>query len=302
MPSIFQTGILADASSHATFITLNVNPGQHKQVRQTLKQLPSIIEKAKQEFNDANLHATIGIGSEYWTQISSKAPKLLTNFIEIDPQQTPSTPVDLVLHIRSDRKDITYLLSQEMYALLKKETSLIEEVECFKYLDSRDLTGFVDGTENPEGENRARVALVGKEDPDFSGGSYLHIQKFIHNLDKWQTVSLQDQEDIIGRTKKENIEYTSEKKPSHAHTKRTSIKNERGESLEILRQSMPFSSMKEAGLMFASYCKTPEHFNLMLKSMVVGDNEGNTDHLMKYTQAITGQAFFVPNIEWFSKL
>ncbi|MFT2109616.1 Dyp-type peroxidase [Marinomonas sp. 2405UD68-3] len=297
-----QTGITAKASRDAIFVTLNVNPGRHKQVRQSLKQLPEIISIMQEKFNDADLHATIAIGSEYWSQLSSQRPKLLTGFIEIDEQQAPSTPVDLALHIRSNRKDITYLLTQEIYSSLKSDTSLIDEVACFKYLDNRDLTGFVDGTENPTGENRADVALIGEEDTDFIGGSYLHLQKFIHNLDKWKTITQQNQEDIIGRTKEDNIEYASNKKSLHAHTKRASIKDEQGVSLEILRQSMPFASLQESGLMFASYCKTPNNFNLMLKSMIIGDQEGNTDHLMRYTQAVTGQAFFVPNIEWFHQL
>jgi len=297
-----QTGITAEASSDAIFVTLNVNPGRHKQVRQSLKQLPEIISSIQETFSDAHLHATIAIGSEYWPQLSSQRPKLLANFIELDDKQAPSTPVDLILHIRSVRTDITYLLTHKIYSLLKADTSLIEEVKCFKYLDNRDLTGFVDGTENPTGNNRANISLIGEEDSEFSGGSYLHVQKFIHNLDKWTTIPLQDQEDIIGRTKEDNIEYASNKKPPHAHTKRASIKDEQGKSLEILRQSMPFASLNESGLMFASYCRTPNNFNLMLKSMIIGDQLGNTDHLMHYTQAVTGQAFFAPNIEWFRQL
>ena len=160
----------------------------------------------------------------------------------------------------------------------------------------------MDGTENPQGDHKKAVALVGDEDEVFAGGSYIHLQRYIHNLDRWATQSLKEQEDVYGRTKEDNIEYPSDKKPLTAHTKRASLKDGHGDSIEILRHSMPYGSLSEAGLLFASYCRTPENFTLMLKSMVEGDNDGHTDKLMEYTTAITGQAFFAPSLSWFSEL
>ncbi|WP_191602837.1 Dyp-type peroxidase [Marinomonas algicola] len=302
MPSEHQTGITAEQSSDALFITLNAKANKQQQIALALKQCPDIIVKMQNTYKEANLHAAIGIGSEYWSKISHIKPLQLTGFSQIDTQQAPDTPVDLILHIRSDRRDISHLLAQAIYQLFSHITTLEEEVACFKYLDNRDLTGFVDGTENPTGDHRVEVALVGEEDPTFSGGSYLHLQKFIHKLDSWEKLSIDKQETIFGRSKVDNIEFTSAEKSPHAHTKRTSIKNQQGESLEILRQSMPFSTLKESGLMFASYCRTPDNFNAMLKSMLIGDDEGKTDHLMKYTQAVTGQSFFVPSLNWLKQL
>ena len=210
--------------------------------------------------------------------------------------------MDLVLHIRSSRHDATYQLASVLFAAFGNSVTLVEEVSCFKYLDNRDLTGFVDGTENPAGEQRKALALVGDEDPNFENGSYFNLMRFVHDLEKWEKEELKTQEDIFGRTKHTNQEYPSAEKSVHAHTKRTSLKDEDGNSMEILRHSMPFASLTEKGLMFASYSKTPVIFNLMLESMVKGDENGNTDHLMKYTRATSAQAFFAPSNQWLVSL
>jgi len=300
----FQSGIIAEASSDALFITLNINPSKINKVKNTLAIAPKLITDIQSQFPDANLHATVGISSQAWDAFDDKRPCHLAPFpyikgkeVEIEP-----TDVDLVLLIRSSRHDATYQLGNALYSALADSVSLVEEVNCFKYLDNRDLTGFVDGTENPEGEHRKNVALVGEEDSNFKNGSYFNLMRFVHDLDKWEKQDLKTQEDTYGRTKKDNQEYPSADKSVHAHTKRTSLKDENGRSMEILRQSIPYASLTKKGLMFASYSKTPTIFNLMLESMIEGDENGNTDHLMKYTSAKTGQAFFVPAIEWLQSL
>ena len=166
-----------------------------------------------------------------------------------------------------------------------------------------DLTGFVDGTENPQGMHRREVALVHAcDDATFAGGSYLHVQRYQHNLTLWRSLKDAEQEDVYGRTKVDNIEYESDQKPLTAHTKRTSLKDAQGKSIEILRQSMPYGDMKQQGLFFISYCQSPEPFEVMLKSMIYGDGHGNVDSLLKYTQAETGAAFFAPSLTFLIEL
>jgi putative iron-dependent peroxidase len=304
MTTSFQSGIIAEASSDALFITLNVNRSEIDKLKVVLASTPTIIDEIKQEFPDAELHTSIGISHQIWNTLDSKQPSQLADFPHIKGKEVEITPtdVDLVLHIRSSRHDATYQLGNRLYSAFGSSVTLVDEVSCFKYKDNRDLTGFVDGTENPEGEQRKSVALVGDEDPDFKNGSYFNLMRFVHNLDKWEKQDIKVQEDTFGRTKEDNQEYDSADKSVHAHTKRTSLKDKDGRSMEILRHSMPFASLKERGLMFASYSKSPVTFNLMLESMVKGDQDGNTDHLMKYTTATTGQAFFVPAIDWFTSL
>lgn len=304
MMTPFQSGIIAEASSDALFITLNVNRSELSTFKSALAAAPALIEELQSQFPAAELHASIGLSSLIWDELDNKRPQQLTTFPHMKGKDIEFTPsdVDLVLHIRSSRKDVSYQLANMLFNALGKSVVLVEEVSCFKYLDNRDLTGFVDGTENPAGEQRKSVALVGDEDPDFKNGSYFNLMRFVHDLEKWEKEDLKTQEDIYGRTKHTNQEYPSAEKSVHAHTKRTSLKDENGKSMEILRHSMPFASLKEKGLMFASYCKTPTIFNLMLESMVKGDEHGNTDHLMKYTRATTAQAFFIPSNTWLMSL
>ncbi len=205
----------------------------------------------------------------------------------------PSNNVDIYIEIRSDRADVNHIVCSKVCQLLADSVELIEQIQAFRFLDGRDLTGFVDGTENPQGMHRREVALVhASDDAIFAGGSYLHTQRYQHNLTLWRSLNDHEQEDVYGRTKVDNIEYESDQKPLTAHTKRTSLKDEQGNSIEILRQSMPYGDMKQQGLFFISYCQSPEPFELMLKSMIHGDGHGHVDSLLKYTQAETGAAFF----------
>jgi putative iron-dependent peroxidase len=187
--------------------------------------------------------------------------------------------------------------------LLADSVELVEQVQAFRFLDGRDLTGFVDGTENPQGMHRRKVALVQECDDElFASGSYLHIQRYKHNLTLWRSLKDEEQEDVFGRTKLDNVEYESEDKPLTAHTKRTNLKDDNGKTIEILRQSMPYGDVKQQGLFFVSYCHSPKPFEMMLKSMIHGDGHGNVDHLLKYTQAEIGAAFFAPSLTFLAYL
>lgn len=295
-----QSGVIAEASSDALFVTLKVNREKISELKSRLSLSQKTIADLKVRFPDAQLHAVIAIGSEFWSFLSDRKPALLTRFPQCNSAiEVPSTPVDLLLHLRSNRHDVTYELAVSLMKLLGDSVSLEEEIHGFRYLDMRDLTGFVDGTENPQDQHKQEVAVVGEEDPEFSGGSYIHLQRYIHDLACWSQQTTKAQEDTYGRTKEENIEYASDKKAPTAHTKRTSLKDSQGNSVEILRHSMPYGNLTESGLMFASYCRTPENFTLMIRSMVEGDGEGNTDRLMLFTRAVTGQAFFAPPVGWF---
>lgn len=302
-----QTGVIAEANPSALFLTLNQTKNENalEQVKKGLAQVPMLQENYSSQYTDANIHIVVAVGSCYWSELSPDAqPNALSPFPSLENGElvAPNTPVDLLLHIRSDRKDVNFKLAQELIQILGDAVELVEEVEGFRYLDSRDITGFVDGTENPEGDHRAEVAVVAEEDPAFAGGSYIHLQRYVHNMSYWNKQPLKKQEDTIGRTKQDNIEYASADKDLTSHTKRTSLKDAEGNSVEILRHSMPYGNTQECGLMFASYCRTPDNFTLMLKSMIEGDGSGHCDHLLKYTRAVTGQAFFAPSVEFLQSL
>lgn len=302
-----QSGVIAEASPAALFLTYNQtkHEGALACVKATLSGIPDLQARFNTEYPEAAVHIVAAVGSCYWSELSPELkPEKLVAFPSLENGElvAPSTPVDLLFHIRSERKDLNFLVAHELNNLLGNSVELVEEIEGFRYLDNRDLTGFVDGTENPEGEHRAEVAVVADDDPAFAGGSYIHLQRYVHNLPYWDKQPVKQQEDTIGRTKKDNVEYASAEKALTSHTKRTSLKDAQGNSVEILRHSMPYGDTKECGLLFASYCRTPENFTLMLKSMIEGDGTGHCDHLLKYTRAVTGQAFFAPSVEFLQGL
>lgn len=301
-----QFGVYAEPNLHGSYLLFNVLDDKNDFIRAALSRLPALFENYADQFSEANLIGVVAIGAAYWDEFYPQArPKLLSAFPAMNSEDriAPVNSYDIYLEIRSDRADVNHIVSSKVCQLLADSVELIEQVQAFRFLDGRDLTGFVDGTENPQGLHRKEVAIINEQDDvEFAGGSYLHIQRYQHNLALWDSLADNEQENVYGRTKFDNIEYANEDKPLTAHTKRTSLKDEAGNSLEILRQSMPYGDMKQKGLFFVSYCHSPKPFEIMLSSMIHGDEHGNVDHLLTYTQAETGAAFFVPSLNFLEGL
>ena len=298
-----QSGITPEANTDAVFLTLLINRDSSsiERIRQTCANIPELTATLSGHYPDARLSSTVSIGSDVWDLLyPSSRPESLRSFPEIEDEGrlAPATSGDLLLHIRANRRDLVFQLMHDILEHFGHSVSVEEEVTGFRYLDSRDLTGFVDGTENPTGNSRPVVALVGEEDSEFSAGSYIHTQRYIHHLHQWNEQPVPEQEKIIGRTKADDIEFSSEEKAPTAHVKRANIKDADGKGMEILRHSMPYGNSKEAGLFFVSYCRTPMHFELMLEAMMKTDEAGHYDHLMNYSTAVTGCAFFAPSVEF----
>lgn len=295
-----QTGICADNNLHARFVTLLVKEGGEAQVREAAARLPQLTEDIGLIDADAGLTSAIGFGSAVWNRVyGDSRPAELRVFpaLEGHGHSSPSTPGDVFIHIRSDRQDLNFMLLDVLMISFGDAVEMVEQTEGFRYLDSRDLTGFVDGTENPDLDERPEVALVSGTDPMFAGGSYGHVQRYVHKLGQWNQQPVHVQEATIGRTKDTDEELDDDIKPDTAHISRVVIEED-GDELEIVRQSLPWGKAEESGLVFVAYCFTPERFERMLSRMIEGDDEGNYDHLMDYTRAVTGGAFFMPSVEF----
>ena len=296
-----QKGICAEPNLHALYLMFNVVDEDCQVIRAKLARLLDVFDYYDTEHYEAMVSGVIGIGSNYWLELyPGLLPMELAPFpdMQCEDRCAPVVPCDLYIQIRADRADICYAMGREVFELLKLHVDLIEQVQGFRYLDGRDLTGFVDGTENPKGLHKLDVAIVGDEDPDFAGGSYIHVQRYRHDMTRWNQLIDKKQEQIIGRTKRENIEFASEDKAAFAHIKRTNLKETDGTPIEILRQSMPYGDMKVQGLYFVSCASSPKPFTKMLQSMIYGDEEGNYDKLLDYTSAETGAAFFAPSVDF----
>src|SRR5208337_805224 len=207
-----------------------------------------------------------------------------------------STPGDILFHIRAKRLDLCFELAAQTMDSLGKAVSVADEVQGFRYFDDRDVIGFVDGTENPRGEAAREAVIIGDEDPEFTGGSYVIVQKYLHNMKAWNGLSIEAQEHIIGRRKLSDIELSDAEKPASAHNALTVIE-ENGKEVKILRDNMPFGrpGHGEFGTYFIGYSRTPRITETMLQNMFVGRPPGNYDRLLDFSKPATGSLFFAPS-------
>ncbi len=247
---------------------------------------------------DATLSCIMGFGSGAWDRLfGSPRPAELHPFREIQSgaRHAVSTPGDLLFHIRAKRMDLCFELATQIMARLGGAVSTADEVHGFRYVDNRDLLGFVDGTENPSGSAATDAVFIGEEDPAFAGGSYVIVQKYLHNLDGWNKLPVEVQEKIIGRTKLSDIELDDSVKPTCAHNALTVIE-ENGKEIKILRDNMPFGrpGHGEFGTYFIGYSRSPRTVEQMLENMFIGRPPGNYDRILDFSIAVTGNLFFIP--------
>jgi len=248
----------------------------------------------------AYLTCVTGIGGGLWDTLAGpERPAGLHPFQEIRAagRHAVSTPGDLLFHIRAARMDLCYELASQIMFRLGSAVTVVDEVHGFRYFDSRDVIGFVDGTENPVGAAAARATLIGAEDPRFAGGSYVIVQKYLHDLARWNALATEEQEQIVGRRKLSDIELADDVKPSFAHNALTTILDADGEEVQILRDNMAFGApgSGEHGTYFIGYARSPATTEQMLANMFIGSPEGNYDRLLDFSRAVTGTLFFVPS-------
>jgi len=247
---------------------------------------------------EGGLSCVMAFGSEAWDRLfGQQRPAELHPFREIraGPRHAVATPGDLLFHIRATRIDLCFELATQIMARLGGAVSPVDEVHGFRYFDTRDLLGFVDGTENPIGQEALDATLIGEEDAEFAGGSYVIVQKYLHDMAGWNALPTEAQERIIGRTKLSDIELDDAVKPTSAHAALTVIV-ENGEEKKILRDNMPFgqAGRGEFGTYFIGYSRSPRTIEQMLENMFVGRPPGNYDRLLDFSLAVTGNLFFVP--------
>ncbi|MDH6140192.1 putative iron-dependent peroxidase [Kitasatospora sp. GP30] len=287
-------------TSAARFLVLTVRPGGEGAVRELLPELAGLRRAVGFRVPDGRLSCVTGIGSALWDRLfGGPRPAELHPFPELHgPRHTaPATPGDLLLHLRAERADVCFELAGQIMARLGDAVRVADETAGFQYFDRRDLLGFVDGTENPEDAEADAAALIGAEDPAFAGGSYVIVQKYLHDLTAWQQLGTDDQERAIGRTKLADIELPDELKPADSHVALTSLDPAPdGTERQILRANMPFGSFAdgEFGTYFIGYCRTPAVTEEMLRNMFLGRGTAGHDRILDFSTAVTGSLFFVP--------
>jgi porphyrinogen peroxidase len=293
--------ILSIPTEAAIFLVLTVHEGSEAAVADGLADVPGVKRSVGFRVPEAELTCVVGIGAALWDAVSAgPRPSDLHPFRElVGPRHTaPATSGDLLFHIRAHRFDLCFELAQRLTERLRGLAVVVDEVHGFRSFDERDVLGFVDGTENPEGGAAAEAVLIGDEDPAFAGGSYVIVQKYVHDLRAWDALSTEEQELVIGRTKLSDLEYPDEDKPPNSHLALNVITGPDGEERQIMRFNMPFGrvGVDEYGTYYIAYARTSQLIEQMLANMFIGDPPGTTDRILDFSTAVTGGLFFVPSM------
>jgi len=293
--------VAAPLTRAAIFLVATINPGVDNRatVRSFCGDLAALVRAVEFRDLEGSLSCVMGFGSDAWDCLfGTPRPAELHPFREIraGPRHAVSTPGDLLFHIRAERMDLCFELATQLMVRIGNAVSPVDEVHGFRYFDDRDLVGFVDGTENPRGAAAIDAVLIGEEDAAFAGGSYVIVQKYLHDLSAWNALSTEAQERIIGRTKLSDIELDDSVKPTSAHNALTTIV-ENGKEVKILRDNMPFgrAAHGEFGTYFIGYSRSPRTTEQLLENMFIGRPPGNYDRLLDFSRAVTGNLFFVPS-------
>jgi putative iron-dependent peroxidase len=300
--------VLAPLTRAAIFLVVCVKPDRDScaTVRALCGDLPGIFRAVEFRRIEAALSCVAAFGSDVWERILGNArPRELHPFREIrsGERRAVSTPSDVLFHIRAKEMDLCFELVSQIMERIGAAVSSVDETHGFRYFDDRDLLGFVDGTENPRANAALDAALVGAEDSAFAGGSYVIIQKYLHDVSRWNALSTEQQELIIGRRKLSDIELSDSVKPSSAHNALTTIV-ENGAEVKILRDNMPFGqpSQGEFGTYFIGYSRSPRTTEQMLENMFIGRPPGNYDRLLDFSRAVTGSLLFAPSATFLESL
>src|SRR5579864_2861237 len=298
---VIAQAVSAPLTRAAIFLVARLNPGADHcaTLRSFCADIPKLLRAVEFRDLEGELSGVVGFGSEAWDRIfGPPRPAELHPFREIRAggRHAVSTPGDLLFHIRAKNMDLCFELATQFMERLGTAVLTVDEVQGFRYFDDRDLLGFVDGTENPRGAAVTEAVLIGEDDPAFTAGSYVIVQKYLHDLNAWNALSTEAQERIIGRTKLSDIELDDSVKPTSAHSALTTIV-ENGKEIKILRDNMPFGrpGQGEFGTYFIGYSRSPRTIEQMLENMFVGRPAGNYDRLLDFSRAVTGNLFFVPS-------
>ncbi|MFC6162444.1 Dyp-type peroxidase [Kribbella jiaozuonensis] len=295
--------VLREPAKAAVFLVLAVRPGSEDTARALLEDIAGLTRAVGFRAPDDLLSCVVGIGASAWSRLYRvPAPRDLHPFRALSGAKhtAPATHGDLLFHFRARRLDLCFELARQVMARLAGHVKVLDEVQGFKYFDERDLLGFVDGTENPTGSKAVAAITVGDEDPAYAGGSYVVVQKYLHDLDAWQALPVAEQERVIGREKLSDFELSDEDKPANSHVAVNTIVDPDGTERQIVRENMAFGSLgaAEFGTYFIGYAATPDVIERMLHRMFVGEPPGNYDRILDFSTAVTGSLFFVPTAEF----
>ncbi len=290
-----QSGILPEHCRAAIWLEATVQ-GEISALGESCRKFNEQLLALQQQFPDIHLGAAVAFGNDLWRDLSGgQGAEELKNFTPLGKGLAPATQRDVLIHIMSLRHDVNFSVAKATLAAFGDSLKVEEEIHGFRWVEDRDLSGFVDGTENPAGDEfRREVAIINGGVDD--GGSYVMVQRWEHNMKALDRMKIQDQEKLFGRTKEANEEMEPEDRPVTSHLTRVDLKED-GKSLKIVRQSLPYGTASGVnGLYFCSYCARLYNIEKQLLSMF-GDTDGKRDGILRFTQPVTGGYYFAPSVE-----
>lgn len=291
--------IIGPLTPSAIFLVLTVHDGREAEVVEALGDVSGLARSVGFRAQDAGLSCVTGIGSAFWDRaLHEPKPAQLHPFVELNgaKHHAPSTPGDLFFHLRATRMDVCFELARQLVDHFGDAVNVEDEVHGFRYFDTRDLLGFVDGTENPVGAAATGFAITGEDDP-FPASSHVIVQRYAHDLAAWRTLTTEQQEAAFGRTKLSDLEFPDEKKAPDAHLTLNTVEDAEGNERKIVRDNMPFGSVKEGdfGTYFIGYAADVDTTEQMLRNMFLGQGDATHDRVLDFSTATTGSLFFVPS-------
>ncbi len=288
-----QNGIFAMGTHSHYFLELDILPWISTQAA-----LASLAGLREPEVSAGGVNFVIAFGPDFWKAVAPKdSPPDLAPFKEIQGpgnKRVPATQHDVFLWFNGSTPDVVFDHARNAWLAVREVTRLASEQPCFVYKDSRDLTGFIDGTKNPSPLDAPTVALIPAGQPG-GGGSHVMAMRFVHDLDAFNKVPIEEQERIVGRKKRDSAELTKQAMHPLGHIPRTRI-DEEGKRMEIFRRGVPFGSVNTQGLYIAAFSAERRRFDVMLEMMFGTSADGETDRLMDYTRPTSGSYYFAPSL------
>lgn len=297
-----QVGVCAEPNLHGLLLLMNALDGHESAVRRVLGDIPGLIHKLAEQFSEANLNAVVAIGPGYWHSLYPHVrPAEFEPFspLSVDDLAMPAIPYDVLLKIRADRYDVLHLAIQQCYQLLMPHLELVEQTHCFRFMDGRDLTGFIDQPLPPRGRKKRELALINEtQQPELAQGSYLFYQRYRLDLNRWQQLTQSQQEAIIGQRKLDGQQLPTAQLHEHSHAVKAAVVDAFGQYYPLVFQNMPYGQLKSQGLVILACSADPSAYLAWL-SRRLGDSAGqNYDLLLDYVQADSCAAFFAPSVSF----
>lgn len=297
-----QSGVYAEPNLHGLTLFCHVMSDDVENLRRKLARFPAILRDLDARFSEGMLTGFVGIGADYWDILyPQKRPLHLQAFPELSDgdREAPRHPYDLIIQIRCDRFDANYLAGRTLMEWFGYDIEVVEQIRSFRYLDGRDLTGFIDAPDNPRGMRKRKVALVdAQDDADFVDGSYLFVQKFRHDLRRWDYLGPEKQEQLMGREKVSGERLSEAKIEGITHAAKSRLIDASEQPIPLLRQNMPWGDLREQGLLAMYFSHSPKMVVQWLKNRYYADEQGAYDPLLDYSQAVSSSGFFVPSMRF----